>query len=43
MREDLIRELEQEYAEQRIRNEQTEAERREEIRRSKERLKPGNP
>jgi DNA replication protein DnaC len=32
MREDLIRELEQEYAEQRIRNEQTEAERREEIR-----------
>ena len=32
MREDLIRELEQEYAEQRIRNEQTEAQRREEIR-----------
>ena len=32
MREDLIRELEQEYTEQRIRNEKTEAERREEIR-----------
>lgn len=32
MREDLIRELEQEYTEQRIRNEQTEAERRDHIR-----------